>query len=136
MADATITGLDEVIAKLNHLDASLKAQFRADAPDISAPFIQNAMIYPPERDNQRYVRTYNLQAGWRNSEATILDGGPGLTIRRENPVEYAEEVQSKDQQTFFFADRWTPLETIAQAVEAPTIDAVMQSIVTVLNKEF
>lgn len=55
--------------------------------------VEKAKVYPPERPNQRYIRTHTLRDNWRVEPRAAS----GLTVRAINDTPYAQLVQGNKQ---------------------------------------
>lgn len=68
-------------------------------------------IYPPERLNQRYRRTFRFRDSWRRRGARRSGGS--VTVDLENPTPYGGDLVG-DMQGPFFVGRWWKLRTVAE----------------------
>lgn len=106
----TISGVDQVIARLNRIN---DARWAGPPAEASLRILEEKLAkYPPVRPNSKYERTNVLGDGW------TVD--PGETSRERvsrklaNGVEYSPWVQSKLLQARVHRGRW---KTEVQAVE-------------------
>lgn len=109
-----VKGTDLVLRELAgiRLDA-----ISGDVGDILDDIAQDAADYPPERPNQRYVRTGDLGRGWTESEPMMSGGITSLLAVLTNSVSYGPEVQGTEDQKAIFADRWRTTDQITAAWE-------------------
>lgn len=91
------------LADLRGLDSELEGA----GDDIA----KVARVYPPERPNQRYIRTFTLQRGWRRSPARRTGGAVEVDV--SNPTEYAPDVMGENQKPYFVG-RWKRLRQIGE----------------------
>lgn len=64
---------------------------------IQTPFLDELKFYPPERPNQKYVRTYKLRRGWKVSIKRIDANSFALVV--SNATEYTSFVVGSLAQT-------------------------------------
>lgn len=109
------------LQRLKQLDG-LQAELESAADDVVIP---NAQQYPPERANQRYVRTYLLKNNWKRSQAQRIGSGFRIVVKNDTP--YAPDVVGNDQ-GFYFAGRWRTITQIRNE-NAPAVRARLASAV-------
>lgn len=63
--------------------------------------------YPPKRENQKYIRTFDLRFGWKAQK-----WGDGTKIRIINIMPYAGFVQGDGTQAWMHKGRWRPTSKI------------------------
>jgi hypothetical protein len=68
-------------------------------------------IYPAERPNQRYQRTYELERGWRSAQPKWRITLREFFVQLTNRVPYVKWVQG-EQQAWFHRGRWTKASVI------------------------
>lgn len=102
-------GMDAVQTRLDALRQfqGFDSEFEAEGDEI----VREAQIYPPEKPNQRYVRTFDLQGAWRRGDAARR--GRTIEMVVANAMEYASDVMG-DNQDQEFRGRWRKLRTIAE----------------------
>jgi len=84
----------------------INTELEAAADDIVIP---NAQIYPPERANQTYIRTFYLRESWGRSSAQRTGHGWRVVVR--NTADYASDVVGEDQ-GYYFVNRWRTINRI------------------------
>lgn len=122
MASITVTGLEEIIAKLqkvNQLDRHLGPAME----EATAHVERVARRYPPPVAGSKYIRTYFLQSSW-------FRGQRGLKgwVRNVGPA-YNTFVQGQNQRPFHRAHGWKTEDDIAQS-EAATVTRIISSALT------
>jgi hypothetical protein len=69
--------------------------------EVASRVIVKLKEYPPELDNQRYVRTFKLGSSWRASQSSFTSAGMTLSITNfvvdRRGKRYASFVQGLDQ---------------------------------------
>jgi hypothetical protein len=94
------------------------ANIRAEIPKISERTIKTAgekiirqmQNYPPERTNQKYVRTYKFKSGWRLDRSAT-----GYTVK--NPTSYGRYVVGDfagSGQAWMHVGRWLLLRDVTE----------------------
>ena len=104
----TVRARLEALAELRGLDTELESE-----GDL---IVQEAQVYPPEKPNQRYIRTFLLRDSWRRKAATRSRGR--VTVDVENPVFYSQDVMGENQD-LEFRGRWKRLRTIGEGRIGP-----------------
>lgn len=110
MASITITGIDQLMRKLNNMQ---------DVNEVLRPPMQRAVFrlqrdmanYPPARPSSSYVRTGTYGRRWTTA---INESNQGLTGKVGNNTVYGPFVGSQQFQAAVHRNRWL---TDAQAVE-------------------
>lgn len=94
------------------------AEEMGDAAKEGTEYLQaEAQKYPPPPEGSRYVRTFQLQRGWQQSNPRLVFGGSGFQMVAENPTPYAPFVQDPDRQAWQMK-HWRTTEQIEQDAEA------------------
>lgn len=96
-----IPNLDSILAQIGELD-DLIGELAEPTEEVLQLLKERMQEYPPERPNQRYVRTEDLKNGW--DEYVIL-AGDRLGLLRNN-VPYGHWVQSEADQAWMHRGRW------------------------------
>jgi len=96
-----VRNLDNILAELGKLD-DLIGELAEPTREVLQLLKERMQEYPPERPNQRYVRTNDLKNGW--DEYVIL-AGDRLGLLRNN-VPYGHLVQSEKEQAWMHVGRW------------------------------
>ncbi len=103
-------------AMLNALPGEMSDALRGGFNDATALLLRDVTDYPPERPNQRYIRTRTLARSWSRLPVT----GSGLALRsgvgsNENIAPYNRDVQSAEDQKPIHRGRWPTDEQISNA---------------------
>ena len=127
MIDLTyhIKGVDLVLRELAgiRLDA-----ISGDVGDILDDIAQDAANYPPERPNQRYVRSGDLGRGWTESEPLMSGSVTSLLAVLTNSVSYGPVVQGAEDQAAVHAKRWRTTDQITAAWEDRAAQRIEQAL--------
>jgi hypothetical protein len=112
----TIQGLDPLLAALNNYEAYRDEEYEHASIDALNYLKSPLREYPPEREGQRYRRTFHLQGGWDEAEPTFTPRWDGFDARLENPTTYGPYVQGGPDETphqaWMHLDRWNTDEAI------------------------
>lgn len=119
--NSSIVRAQDRLRRLKQLDG-LAAELESIADDVVIP---NAQIYPPERPNQSYVRSFTLRDNWKRGNAQRDGRGWKIVVRNE--TDYAPDVVGSDQ-GFYFVGRWRTIQKI-RAENLPAVRARLLSAV-------
>lgn len=133
----------EGFEKLNVALSKLPEEMMHETEKSNALAVANMkadlMVYPPERRNSRYVRTYTLRTGWASAPITtdnVMDGMLGTKVTGiVNPVEYTPWVQQKRTQTGWNKYRWSTVEDVV-AKHSPSIISRLGTALDILARSF
>ena len=120
-----VKGIDLVLREL----ASLRLDaLQGDVGDILDDIAADAANYPPERPNQRYVRSGDLGRGWTESEPLMQGDATSLLAVLTNSVSYGPFVQGTEDQATVHAKRWRTTDQIAAAWEDRAAQRIEQAL--------
>ena len=109
MLSYSITGIDDALARIAKLASlsGLESELEATGDAI----VTEARVEPPERPQQKYVRSHRLSGSWRRTDARR--GGGVIEVDVQNEMEYAPVVQGEDQAPIH-RGRWKRLKAIGE----------------------
>ena len=125
-ASFTIKGDKELIRKLGVLAAG-QVYVNPIRESLTDDIRPEAQIYPPERPNQRYVRTYRLQKGWERPPTVRVSGGD-VTGSLANRVPYGPWVQGWDTQAWMHRNRWSTNQGILRKLKGRVVARIQRAI--------
>ena len=127
MIDLTyhIKGVDLVLRELAGVRLDT---IQGDVTDILDDIAQDAADYPPERPNQRYVRSGDLGRGWTESEPMLTGSVTSLLAVLTNSVSYGPFVQGTEDQSTVHAKRWKTTDQITAAWEDRAAQRIEQAL--------
>lgn len=83
--------------------------------DATKIVMQEAQVYPPQRPNQKYIRTYKLRRSWNNRRIRITPSGvEGVIYSNSNDAPYNAYVQHPRFQAWMHKGRWQTTDDIAR----------------------
>lgn len=101
-----INGIEKVMAGFSHAGRVIEEEIDDAFTTVMGDIVTDLADYPPERPGQRYVRTNNLERGWRNTPQRFAAQGMSIALRVTNPVAYVPYVQGP-KQVWWAKGRWT-----------------------------
>ena len=124
--DIDTSELDALTARLEALSGPralepLLPTLRALGREVAAIMAQ----YPPERPNQRYMRTGDLGRAWQPDEGVYV--GNGIVVTVSNATEYADYVQGENQ-AWMHEDRWDTIEDAERELADPVADKIADAV--------
>ncbi len=102
---------------------------------IEIPLLDELRFYPPERPNQRYVRTYRLQRGWKAGIVQLGVNSFGLVV--SNDTDYTAFVVGSLAQAISAAARFqADVHRNRWQLATETVKFWFEAYLEELNKEF
>ena len=138
-------GFDDFADALDAMSDNVETIISIEGSASAETMKRKLMVYPPERNNSLYTRTFDLQHGWEVSFVSfnINDTFAGdmmsppsqnaTSVSFSNAVPYSKWVQRRTTQSWVHRGRWNTVEDVAESESPEFQSRVEQAINNILS---
>ncbi len=138
-------GFDDFADGLEKFSENIETIISTEGSASAENMRRKLMIYPPERNDSLYRRTFDLQQGWEvafvsfnandtfSGDVMFAPSQNSTSVSFSNNVPYTKWVQRRATQTWVHKGRWNTVEDVTEQESPEFLSRVEQVINSIIN---